>query len=308
MLMKVGPAVFGAALIGATVTAAVVPSFEAARLQVEPVTEYLQEGDVVLVRPFAGEDKKKAAAVGTAVRQNLALLLGDKRVVEPAKMPGPKDPQPQVPPKDPAHTHVLGGALDTQLTLSLATTAGEPVTQMSATWEADWSAFTMMWIVWCVLAAIGLGIWRVGVLRASRQSLVSGAHSGDNPFTLLEDLQKPLAALGEELAALNEQATCDRVDELLETYVLPFAEVRRKIIDRLGMGKGSEILIVVAYGERMLNRVWSAASDGHLPEARSSFPEAKGAFHKAQQLATEALETVKTGTGGDATSTSVPAT
>jgi hypothetical protein len=84
--------------------------------------------------------------------------------------------------------------------------------------------------------------------------------------------------------------------------------VRRKIIDRLGMSKGSEILVVVAYGERMLNRVWSAASDGHLPEARSSYPEARAAFHQAQDLATAALETVKTSTGGDSTSTSIPAT
>ena len=50
------------------------------------------------------------------------------------------------------------------------------------------------------------------------------------------------------------------------------------------MDKGAEVLVVVAYGERMLNRVWSAAGDEHLLEARTCLPEAQEAFAEAVAL------------------------
>ena len=45
--------------------------------------------------------------------------------------------------------------------------------------------------------------------------------------------------------------------------------------------KGAEILLDVAYGERMLNRVWSAASDGHHQEALNSISESLVNYKKA---------------------------
>ena len=56
--------------------------------------------------------------------------------------------------------------------------------------------------------------------------------------------------------------------------------------DLIGMSHGAEILVATAYGERMLNRVWSAAADGYLEEARSSFREASSAFDEAATMMT----------------------
>ena len=77
---------------------------------------------------------------------------------------------------------------------------------------------------------------------------------------------------------MEQEAINQRADELLETWVLPFAEVRQTIIQRFGMEEGADVLVTVAYGERMLNRVWSASADGHPQEARACLPEAIAAF------------------------------
>jgi hypothetical protein len=79
-----------------------------------------------------------------------------------------------------------------------------------------------------------------------------------------------------------------QVDAFLETSLLPVVERRQEIMNQYGTSRGAEILIAIAYGERMMNRVWSAAADGHLPEARSSLPEALEGFQEVQRLAAEA--------------------
>jgi hypothetical protein len=54
------------------------------------------------------------------------------------------------------------------------------------------------------------------------------------------------------------------------------------------MDRGAEILVVIAFGQRMLNRVWSAAADRHLPEARSCYPDAVEALEEAADMARDA--------------------
>jgi hypothetical protein len=98
-----------------------------------------------------------------------------------------------------------------------------------------------------------------------------------------------MAKLGEEVDGLDADSIMNRVDELLNGYVLPFAEVRSRVIDRFGMEQGAEILVVMAYGERILNRVWTAAADGHLPEARTCYVEAAEALRESQALFERAI-------------------
>ena len=54
------------------------------------------------------------------------------------------------------------------------------------------------------------------------------------------------------------------------------------------MERGAEILVTAAYAERMLNRVWSASADGHLPEAGASLTEAAEAIQQTAELAAAA--------------------
>ena len=149
-------------------------------------------------------------------------------------------------------------------------------------WPDTWPVF----VFGSVVCAIGLVLWRMAI--AERKAQEVNVASDQDPVALLSALMEPLQAVSDTLDTLDERRLGDKIDELLEGYILPFAEVRRRIIDRFGMEKGAEILVVVAYGERLLNRVWSASADGHIIEARSCFPEAYSAFIEANRLIEEA--------------------
>ena len=164
------------------------------------------------------------------------------------------------------------------LGLIVAITAGAKAPEATGGWPDTWPFF----VAAALVCAAGLVIWRKGV-SASAAADESGGEEQD-PVTLIANLQAPMDQLGEEVDGLDAEAITERVDTLLSDYVLPFAMVRQKVVDKMGMEKGAEVLVVIAYGERILNRVWTAAADGHLPEARACYPEAAEALREAHQM------------------------
>lgn len=164
-----------------------------------------------------------------------------------------------------------------------AVTKNYPHLELGGTTEriGGWPDSLPIFLVGFVLALLGLFQWRGAVQAEAAAQAENQSSDASNPFALLANMQAPLKKLQEDIEGLNEQQVCDRVDEILNYYVLPFAEVRRGVIDRLGMELGAEVLVIIAYGERMLNRVWSAASDGHLPEAMSVLPDAVDSLAEA---------------------------
>ncbi len=133
------------------------------------------------------------------------------------------------------------------------------------------------------VASAGLIAWRI----ADRQSQADDAAAGDdiaaadevrNPLLLVEQLQLPLQQLCDDASSLDNVALRDRVDQIIDQYVLPFSTARQVILHKLGIRRGAELMIEFALGERLLNRAWSAAADGHLPEAVASLEEVREAF------------------------------
>lgn len=133
-----------------------------------------------------------------------------------------------------------------------------------------------VFIAGALAAALGIFLWRRQI--KIEQDQPDNDPNAVNPFERLESIQAPLAKLGAEAPALTTAELCERVDAILQEYVVPFAMARNKVVEKLGMDKGAELLVVVAYGERMLNRAWSAAADEHAPESVSSVLEALEAF------------------------------
>lgn len=155
---------------------------------------------------------------------------------------------------------------------------------------AEWSDALPIFVAGAVVGVVGLVWWRR--LRSQIAAAMPAQSAPDqDPFALLAGLIPDAKSLAAEVGTLQAPEIQVGVDRLLDTWVLPFAEVRQSVIDRLGMQKGAEILVTIAYGERMLNRVWSAAADGHLPEARACLPEAVDALQEAAQIAAKARET-----------------
>ena len=146
----------------------------------------------------------------------------------------------------------------------LAVSGGAKMAPVNATFPDTW------WVFAC-----GLTCGIVGVI------LCRARHTNE---PVNQHLQEPALALAHDLRDLPSDDLLQRIDELLEGFVWPFAEARLRVIDRLGMSRGADVLVTMAYGERMLNRTWSAAADGHLCEAHSSYPESVRAFVEANRL------------------------
>ncbi len=135
-----------------------------------------------------------------------------------------------------------------------------------------------IFILGAIAAVVGTILWRRQIKQEQEQPDTDP--NAINPFERLESIQAPLLKLNDEAPTLETEALCERVDAILQEYVIPFAMARHKVVEKLGMDKGAELLVVVAYGERMLNRAWSAAADEHAPESVASIQEACEAFQE----------------------------
>jgi hypothetical protein len=136
-----------------------------------------------------------------------------------------------------------------------------------------------------VVSGVGLASWWIGTNR-ERQSVRSGTSAaGNDPLKLLRELQPPLQEFAGSIDSIEAADIRSRIDSLMTHHIEPFVDARRILTDRLGMVRGSEVLFPCAYAERMLNRAWSAASDGYLDEARTSVRDAVAAFEEAARIA-----------------------
>ncbi len=156
--------------------------------------------------------------------------------------------------------------------------------KLPATPSVTWPDTLPVFLFGSLLSAIGVFLWRQAKARERAESLSNTDSTNVNPFERLEKCLAPMAALEATLANIEGEPLCAKVDELLEGYVLPIAETRQTVIDKMGMNRGAELLVLLSYGERMLNRTWSAAADEHAPEAHKSYKEAVAAFREAQQF------------------------
>ena len=131
----------------------------------------------------------------------------------------------------------------------------------------SWNDWTWKWHfvggVCLMLAAIFLKRSGAGAVGSSRR-----ADSG--PERCMRDLYERVSELNlrkQELDAAGLQA---EVSVLLEQLVQPVIDAREELQGRLGTGRYAVVMSPFASGERKLNRAWSAAVDGHAPEARAS--------------------------------------
>ena len=153
--------------------------------------------------------------------------------------------------------------------------------------NAAWPDTLPLFVLGTVLTIVGLVLWR----RAEKGDGVLEESTTDSALSKLHTLTENLRLQSPKWKELD----CTKLNEAItlfqEQYVRPFVDTRQQIIDLFGMQKGSEIMIACSYGERMLNRVWSATADNHLKEAQSSLQEAVHAFEEVTLLLHHESET-----------------
>lgn len=143
-----------------------------------------------------------------------------------------------------------------------------------------WSDVLYLFNDGVILALLGLVFWRFGLRRKASQKK-KGKRSS---FQILTDMGPILEDLYRSVDDLECYQLQEYIKILREQYLIPLEEARFEIIHRFGMEKSTDLLVAISYGERILNRVASAAADQHHDEAVSSVEEAYNAFQEIYRI------------------------
>lgn len=150
----------------------------------------------------------------------------------------------------------------------------------------NWGAF-LLW-----LAA---GIAGVIVAQRARRAEATDAEVITTNIRAIESSLQKVAGdaerLNAEKAEINVYDLRHRIDELFPADLTRFVDARESIAHSYGLQAYSEVMNRFAAGERALNRVWSASTDGYVDEAHAYVEKAAAHFEDA--LA--AFEAVKAG-------------
>ena len=133
-----------------------------------------------------------------------------------------------------------------------------------------------------VIGLIGLVIFR----KAERKETRSGHRLAGNMEILDTSLENILANLenlcrrGDELPVYEARFEIDR---LFRDDLNNFAEARESMIHVFGIQNYADVMSNFAAGERYLNRIWSASTDGYVDEVNLYLDKALKQFREAHQ-------------------------
>lgn len=147
-----------------------------------------------------------------------------------------------------------------------------------------------------ILAVGVFGLW--GYRRAVHGEASSGHRLAGNMQLLagsLANINANLRDLCARKEALPVYEARFEIDRLFRADLDSFAEARETMIHVMGMRNYADVMSAFAAGERYINRVWSASTDGYqdevrtyLERAREQLGEAEALFLERQQAALRA--------------------
>jgi len=133
---------------------------------------------------------------------------------------------------------------------------------------------------------IVIGVLGVVLLRRSRHQQASAGHRvSGNLETLglsLGNITSNLGTLIERQDQIEAGQFRFEVDRLLRADLASFVEARESIVHRHGLRAYADIMSAFAAGERYINRVWSASTDGYIDEIRLYLDKARQQFEDAE--------------------------
>ncbi len=156
-------------------------------------------------------------------------------------------------------------------------------------WPHGW-----LFILSCAGLLVGAYMVRLAQKRALAASEAAEAVSGEQAT----DARSVFARLSGRLHTLAEElSTARNEDDKLESIVSHIGKIQRddvpafvadrpSLVNRMGLAGYAELMDSFAAMERQLNRAWSAAADGHLPESESC-------LRNAQPLLADTLRKLK---------------
>lgn len=141
------------------------------------------------------------------------------------------------------------------------------------------------WLLMAPVLIFGvLGLW---LHRKARHAEIrAGTRLEGNIQTLGESLDniarnlEAVCARGDDLPVYEARFEIDR---LFRKDLDNFANARESMIHVFGMQNYADVMSNFAAGERYINRVWSASTDGYVDEVRTYLERARSQFREARE-------------------------
>ncbi len=136
-----------------------------------------------------------------------------------------------------------------------------------------------------IIAVAGL----LAIKRSSRRAAQAEHVLTANRETLASALDRIIAEIDAIAArrrdpdALDTDALRGEIDDRLREDFRRFVEVRESLVHLYGVQAYADIMSDFAAGERRINRVWSASTDGYGDEANLYLDKAASSFRSAQE-------------------------
>jgi len=157
--------------------------------------------------------------------------------------------------------------------------------------EVEWA-----WMAPILLLGV-LGLWM------HRKALHGVTRSGHRLAGNMEILARSLDNILANLEALNERGddlpvydARFEIDRLFREDLNNFAEARESMIHVFGIQNYADVMSNFAAGERYINRVWSASTDGYADEVRSYLERAMKQFTEGHRHFRELMSEHSPGT------------
>lgn len=131
-------------------------------------------------------------------------------------------------------------------------------------------------------AALAVGIVGVGLVRfgTHREKRGEGKLTAD-----IQSIEASLSRIVQNVTGLNAQKSSintydvrHRIDELFAEDLDSFVRARESIAHGHGLNVYADVMSSFAAGERYLNRVWSASTDGYVDEVNAYLDKAQAQF------------------------------
>ncbi len=138
------------------------------------------------------------------------------------------------------------------------------------------------------LGVVGIFVGGIWGRLLGRKAVGEGGDHVENREKLcrqLEAIRDIVVDLDEKKAELTRDELTQRIDQMMKNEYFDLTSRHEELMKLLGFAEYARIWEKVATAERLLNRVWSIATDGHLEEALEELPTAR----RQLELACEAV-------------------
>lgn len=140
----------------------------------------------------------------------------------------------------------------------------------------NWGTF----LLWLAVGVAGVVIARRAQMAEATDTEVISANIRTIESSL-EKVARDAERLNDEKSAINVYDLRHRIDELFPEDLTKFVDARESIAHSYGLQAYSEVMNRFAAGERALNRVWAASTDGYVDEAHTYIERAAAHFEDA---------------------------